>query len=131
MIKLSVRGALNSLFDPSYNIGIISSFFLGNYLNSLDQAKAQLVVPAIFMVLMFVFPETPEFWTNKNKTNVSSSFSNFIFEGNSFEIFSEHWNHGNFTKAAMLSLRIRNSFRRHQVVKLKKEYRIPMNRIRN
>lgn len=65
-----MRGALNSLFDPFNNIGIILSFFLGNYLSCLDQAKVQLIVPAIFLVVMFFVPETPDYWIKRNKAKV-------------------------------------------------------------
>ncbi|XP_055296383.1 facilitated trehalose transporter Tret1-like [Sitodiplosis mosellana] len=61
-----VRGALNSLYDPSFNLGIIISFALGNYLSCLDQAKVQLIIPLIFMLAMFLLPESPEYWSNRN-----------------------------------------------------------------
>ncbi|XP_055296382.1 facilitated trehalose transporter Tret1-like isoform X2 [Sitodiplosis mosellana] len=63
----SMRGALNSLYDPMNNLGIIISFFLGNNLNWLDQVTAQLIAPIIFMIIMFLIPESPEYLTNRNK----------------------------------------------------------------
>ncbi|XP_031623102.1 uncharacterized protein LOC116340647 [Contarinia nasturtii] len=63
----NVRAAMASLYDPTYNFGIIISFFLGNYLNCLDQVKFQLIVPIVFMVVMFLLPESPEYWLNRNK----------------------------------------------------------------
>lgn len=68
---LSVRGALNSLYDPSYNCGVIISFFLGNFLSGLDHAKASLIGPVIFMIIMFLLPESPEYWSNRNKAKVN------------------------------------------------------------
>lgn len=70
----SVRGALSSLYDPSYNSGIIVSFFLGKYLNYIDQAKVQLLIPIIFILILFLLPESPEFWDKKNKQKVSHTF---------------------------------------------------------
>lgn len=67
----SVRGALNAISNPLYNSGLIISFFLGNHLSCADQAKVQLIVPVVFLISMFFFPESPEFWTNKNKDKVS------------------------------------------------------------
>lgn len=74
LLKFSVRGALNSLFDPSYNSGTIISFFLGNYLSGLDQAKTQLIGPVIFTIAMFLFPETAEFYGKRNEEEVSCAF---------------------------------------------------------
>lgn len=68
--KHSMRGALNSIYDPLNNFGLIISFFLGNYMNWLDQAKVQIIVPIIFMILMFFIPESPEYLTNRNKVKV-------------------------------------------------------------
>lgn len=69
--QLSIRGALNSIYDPLCNSGTIISFFLGNYLNWVDQVKAQLVVPIIFMIAMCLLPESPEYLTNRNKEKVN------------------------------------------------------------
>lgn len=71
LFEFSVRGALNAISNPLYNSGLIISFFLGNILNCADQAKVQLIVPVIFLLSMFFFPESPEFWANKNKEKVS------------------------------------------------------------
>lgn len=68
--NIRVRGALNSVYDPSYNTGTIVSFFLGNYFNCLDQVKVQLIVPVIFMVLMFFLPETPDYLIKRSKEKV-------------------------------------------------------------
>lgn len=70
LFERSVRGALNALYDLSFNVGTIISFFLGTHLSCIDQAIAQLAVPAIFMILMFFVPESPEYWTNRNKQKV-------------------------------------------------------------
>lgn len=74
---LSVRGALNSLYDPSNNLGIIISFSLGNYLSCMDQAKVQLIMPVAFTIFTFWLPESPEFWITKNKEKVSKVFDSF------------------------------------------------------
>lgn len=83
-----MRGALNSLYDPSYNLGVIISFFMGNYLSWLDQAKTQLIVPIIFIIVLFLLPESPEFWAKKNKEKVSRrsnySLDKFIYSSNPY-----------------------------------------------
>lgn len=71
----SIRGALSSIYDPAFNFGIIVSFILGKYLNCMDQVKVQIIIPIIFMVIMFLLPETPEFWTKQNKDKVSRNIS--------------------------------------------------------
>lgn len=71
LIFFRFRGALNSLSDPSYNLGIITSFFLGNYLNCLDQAKIQLIMPVIFVIVLFFLPESPEYWITRRKEKVN------------------------------------------------------------
>lgn len=70
-----MRGALNSLYDPLNNLGIILSFFLANYMDWLDQVKVQLIVPIIFMVAMFFLPESPEYLTNRNKKKVAKMWT--------------------------------------------------------
>lgn len=80
--ECSVRGALNSLFDPFNNIGIILSFFLGNYLSCLDQAKLQLIVPAIFLIVMFFIPETPEYWAKRNNAKVFGIWDDISVKSN-------------------------------------------------
>ena len=65
-----VRGTLNALFDPFCNTGIIVSFGLGSYLNWRDQAMTQLIAPVIAIIILFFLPESPEYWTNRNKEKV-------------------------------------------------------------
>lgn len=62
------------MYDPSFNLGIIISFALGNYLSCLDQAKVQLIIPVLFMFVMFLLPESPEYWSNRNKEKVGQDF---------------------------------------------------------
>lgn len=69
-MSFSVRGALNSIWDPFNNSGIIISYLLGNYFNFVDQAKMQLIIPIIFMIVAFFLPESPEFWARKNNEKV-------------------------------------------------------------
>lgn len=68
---------VSSLYDPLNNTGIILSFFLGNYFNWSDQAIFLLVVPIIFMIIMFILPESPEYLTSrrKEKVKVNSTFN--------------------------------------------------------
>lgn len=77
MFEFSVRGALNSMYDPFNNSGIIISYLLGNYLNCVDQAKMQLIPLVIFIVVAFLLPESPEFMVQMDKAEVDSSVLNF------------------------------------------------------
>lgn len=66
-----VRAALNSVYDPCFNSGLIVTFFLGSYLSCLDQAKVQLIPSIIFLIILFFLPESPEFWSSRNKEKVT------------------------------------------------------------
>ena len=77
-----MRGALNSIYDPLNNSGLIISFFLGNYLSCMDQAKTLLVGPIIFIGIMFLLPESPEFLENKNKKKVLTFEKMITFQKN-------------------------------------------------
>ncbi|XP_055296384.1 facilitated trehalose transporter Tret1-like [Sitodiplosis mosellana] len=63
----NVRGALNSLYDLFSNSGTIISFFLGKHLSMDIQVKTQLIVPIIFLLIMCLLPESPEYWIRKCK----------------------------------------------------------------
>lgn len=65
-----MRGALNSLYDPSYNIGVVVSYFLGSQLTLVDQAKTQLILPTIFLIIQFILHEPPEFYVKQNDGKV-------------------------------------------------------------
>ena len=79
-----LQGALNSLTDPLCNIGIIVSFCLGNYLDWVNQAKVQLIAPTIAIIILFFLPESPEYWTNRNKEEVKikQTFNVCVLFGN-------------------------------------------------
>lgn len=66
----NVRAALNSFYDIANNLGTIISFLLGNLLNWRDQAKLQIIVPIIFIICMFLLPESPEHWIKRRKEKV-------------------------------------------------------------
>lgn len=46
------------------------SYFLGSHLNLVDQAKVQLILPAIFMILQFVLHESPEYHIKRKNEKV-------------------------------------------------------------
>lgn len=71
LIESSVRGALNALGDPSYNTGLMLSYFLGSHLNCINQAKFHLIIPIVFIILLFLLPESPEFWINRKNKKVT------------------------------------------------------------
>lgn len=75
----NVRGALNSLYDLFSNSGTIISFFLGNYLSMLDQVKTQLIVPIIFLIVMYFLPESPEYWVRNRKEKVRMSVTHILY----------------------------------------------------
>lgn len=80
-ILLSVRGLLNSIYDASYNTGVVISFFLGSHLNLLDQAKAQLILPVLFISAQFMLHESPLFWMKRNdKERAIKSYT--FYKGN-------------------------------------------------
>lgn len=66
----SVRGALNSLnfiiFNGSYILGLILSMFC----DYKQQAICSAFVPILFLILISILPETPEFLWRQNKNNV-------------------------------------------------------------
>lgn len=45
---------------------MVVSYFLGNQLNLLDQAKVQLILPLLFMSAQFMLHESPQFWMKRN-----------------------------------------------------------------
>lgn len=69
----SLRGALNCIYDPFYNTGVIISYLLGDILSCIDQAKIQLIPPALFFIVLFFVPESPEYWKKRNKLEVKCS----------------------------------------------------------
>lgn len=77
LISFSIRGALYSLYDPSYNLGVIIAFFLGNFLNCLDQLKVELLVLVIFAIVLFLFPESPEYLLKNHQEKVTKMSGNF------------------------------------------------------
>lgn len=69
-MQYRVRGALNSIYDPSYNTGIIFAFVLGNYSDYNDQAKFQLILPIIFILILTQLPESPEYLRKQQNDKV-------------------------------------------------------------
>lgn len=67
---ISVRGALVSVYDPAYNVGVLISFFLGNNFELIDQVKILFIAPTIFVFLFFLIPESPEFLDTRNEYKV-------------------------------------------------------------
>ncbi|XP_031622939.1 facilitated trehalose transporter Tret1-like [Contarinia nasturtii] len=77
----NVRAALNSFYDIANNLGMIISFLLGSLLNWTDQAKCQLILPIIFLCVMFIYPESPEHWI-KLRQEKSAKRSCRFYKGN-------------------------------------------------
>ncbi|XP_031623610.1 facilitated trehalose transporter Tret1-like [Contarinia nasturtii] len=77
----NTRGCLNSILDPANNVGLIISFFTGNYLCCVDQAKTLMIGPIIFISIMFLLPESPEYLSKRNKQKEATKARKF-YRGN-------------------------------------------------
>lgn len=69
-----IRGSLNSLFDPAYNIGTLLGFVLANHFDYVSQAKCHLILPIIYEILFARIPQSPQHLVNIQKQEVSCSF---------------------------------------------------------
>lgn len=69
----SLRGMLCSLYNPLYNMGVIIAFILGIYLNCIDQVIAQLILPIVFIFVLFLIPEAPDFLNKRTNYTVVHS----------------------------------------------------------
>lgn len=58
------------MYDPSYNIGVLLSFYIGNHWNCVDQIKLQLIAPIIFILVLLFLPESPEHHIKHNNEQV-------------------------------------------------------------
>lgn len=92
------------------------SYFMGNYLSCLDQAKAQLVVPVLFMIIMFFLPDSPEFWANKDEDKVKNAHIHKMNKKLTKLRFLSvrRSNHENFIKEALLELKATRAKRKNQ-----------------
>lgn len=57
---------MNALCEMMNSFGVICSFLLGSRLQCMDQAIVPLIPLAAFMGIMFILPDTPEYWISKN-----------------------------------------------------------------
>lgn len=55
----SIRGTLNAFYDPSYYIGMITTFLLATCFDIIEQAKFLIAVPIVFIILFTAIPQTP------------------------------------------------------------------------
>lgn len=67
---ISIRGSLNSLTDPSYNIGQLFGYVLANYFDYADQAKVHLLLPVIFMIVFIKIPDSPQYLISTERLKV-------------------------------------------------------------
>lgn len=58
------------MYDPSYNIGMLLSFYIGNHWDCVDQIKMQLITPIIFILVLLFLPESPEHHIKQNNEKV-------------------------------------------------------------
>lgn len=91
LIFSRVRGSLTSIYDPSYNVGILTSYILGNYFNLIDQIKIQLVVPVIFLLILWFIPESPEHHHKNNDHQVIVSFQRVWINVSTHPNFAPHF----------------------------------------
>lgn len=66
----SIRGSLNAIMDPAYNIGMLLGFVIANYFNYVDQAKFHLILPAVFLVIFSQIPDSPQHLMNTQRHKV-------------------------------------------------------------
>lgn len=66
-----IRGSLNSLFDPAFNLGMLLGFVLANYFDYVTQAKYHLILPIVYEILFAKIPQSPQYFINIQKQEVS------------------------------------------------------------
>lgn len=64
------------MYDPLFNSGMLFSFLLGNYFDYIDQAKIQLILPVIFVLVLFCIPESPEYYIKRDNKLVNINLAN-------------------------------------------------------
>lgn len=65
-----LRGTLFSLFDPIWNSGTVMAFVLAKYFDYATQAKINLVMPILFVILFARMPDTPQHLVNVERQKV-------------------------------------------------------------
>lgn len=78
-----IRGALGSLVTLAGNVGVLFGFIAGNYLSYEAVPKVHLILPIIFLVFYFFFPESPWYLIKQNKLEVrvyNNGFQKILFK---------------------------------------------------
>lgn len=71
--NFSIRGSLNSIIDPSFNLDMLSGFVIANYFDYVTQAKLLLILPIVFVMLFARIPESPQYLMSIQKLKVRAS----------------------------------------------------------
>lgn len=76
---VSIRGTLGSLMMVSANLGILLAFAVGHYLPYAIVPKVFICLPIVFLLSLFMFPETPHYFMRTNREHVSAGGSSLFF----------------------------------------------------
>ncbi|XP_031623042.1 facilitated trehalose transporter Tret1-like [Contarinia nasturtii] len=72
-----VRGTLASMLILSCNAGCLFGFVVPIYFNYIEQIKINMMLPTLFLVLFYFFPETPEYLLKRNQKTLAEKSTNF------------------------------------------------------
>lgn len=67
----SVRGTLGSLLMVCGNFGILIAFIAGHFLEFVPVAGVHIAFPALFVITLVLFPDTPYHFINFNQEEVT------------------------------------------------------------
>lgn len=87
-VQPEVRGTLGLLPTTIGNIGVLTGFVAGNYLNWSELAILGACLPVPFIICMCLIPETPRWYISKNKTIQAKNALQWL-RGKSTDITSE------------------------------------------
>lgn len=68
-----VRGTLNSMLILACNAGVLFAFVIAGFLDYSEQLKINIMLPVLFLVAFYFFPESPEYLLKRNQTIVSEA----------------------------------------------------------
>lgn len=73
-----IRGSLGSFFILSTNLGMLLIYISGSIFDYATTPKIMLLLPAIFILLIYFFPETPNYLLRNNKTEAAEASLKFL-----------------------------------------------------
>lgn len=89
----------------------------------MDQVKTQFIVPIIFAIVLFLFPESEEYFRKRHQDKVWKVwlFKLIVYINNVYFNFSVHLNREHFIREVHWHQSMSNSFQRLAMKKLKTE----------